>query len=74
MQYKIEKLLADKIIEKDDDGDYVFMTTLKIGVVEYDNVMHIIESFTEKRGRYIGKTSTGNELDIEYMDIYSLSN
>lgn len=73
MQKKIQKWLDDRIVELDDDGDYVFVTTLRIGVVEDgDGNLQIIESFREKQGRYIGKTSTGIKLDVEYMDIYTL--
>ena len=73
MKNKIQKWIADRVIELDYDGDYVFVTTLRIGVVEDDDGnLQIIKSFRENKGKYIGETSTGIKLDVEYMDIYTL--
>jgi hypothetical protein len=73
MQFQIEKLLADKIIEKD-GNDYFFTTTLKIGLAEDKNgYLKVIESFEEKNGEWVGTTADGETIDLESnFQIYSL--
>jgi hypothetical protein len=73
MQYQIEKLLADKTIEKD-GNDYFFRTTLKIGLAENKNgYLKVIESFELKNDIWAGTTADGETIDLESnFQIYSL--
>ena len=73
MQHLIEKLLADKIIEKD-DAEYFFVTTFKIGLAEDKNGnLKVIESFQLKKGEWVGTTADGETIDLESnLQIYSM--
>ena len=73
MQHQIEKLLAEKIIEKE-GNDYFFTTTFKVGLAENKNgYLKVIESFELKKGEWLGTTADGETIDLESnFQIYSL--
>jgi hypothetical protein len=73
MQHQIEKLLASNIIEKEGE-EYIFITTLKIGIAEDKNGdLKVIESFYLKNGKWVGTTTAGELIDIEgNLQVYSM--